>query len=90
LDTLDLWKAFVLSKKIVEWGINEDQPKELYVETTKSVFRIERTGIELITPSEFETNSKPLQQYKSLSRQNLKPDFAIRQLSPTDTPIHLF
>jgi hypothetical protein len=89
-DVLDLLKASLLSKKIVEWRSHEDQPKKLYVETTMSVFRIERTGIKLVTPSEFETKSKPLQHYKSLSRKNLKPDFAIRQLSPTDTPIHLF
>ena len=61
-----------------------------YVETKKTVFRIEKTAIELISQSEYEANPELLQEYKSLSRSNLKLDFADRQLCPTDKLIHFF
>ncbi len=42
------------------------------------------TRIELISESQYKAKQKSLQEYKSLSRSNLKLDFAARQLSPTD------
>ena len=57
---------------------------EKYVETKKTVYRIKVTRIELISESQYKAKPKSLQEYKSLSRSNLKLDFAARQLSPTD------
>ena len=53
--------------------------------TTKTVFRIEQTEIKLIEEIKYKANPELLQEYKSLSRSNLKLDYAARQLSPTDT-----
>ena len=44
-------KSFLLSKKIVDWSSHKDVKKERYVVSKKPVFRIERTGIELINSS---------------------------------------
>lgn len=49
-------KLFLSSKKIVKWKFHEKDSEESYVETTKTVFRIEKTGIELISLSEYEAN----------------------------------
>ncbi len=41
--------VFLSSKKIVKWKFHKEEGMQNYVETNKTIFRIEKTSIELIS-----------------------------------------